>query len=148
MTSRRLRRGGTEVTVGIGVYESVVHIKEFRFWAWVGFLISNPTWDRLVIKKDKIRVEVSPSLPVVRVFLYGPYDSVDSVGAWEKTDAEAMRSNLVSLGNPLPSEKPLRELVLDTDEKAVLWVYLEDKYLDIVTAVVSLEVESADEYEV
>ncbi|MEM1962011.1 MAG: hypothetical protein QW564_03970 [Sulfolobales archaeon] len=138
--SSSARLGGCEVSIGIGVFESVVRIKDLRGWAWVGYLIKNPTDRRLIIKNSGIIASTIPLLPKVMVFLYGPILESEVARMWEDVDATFMRNNLVSLGSPIPGLKPLSEVVLEGGDKAVLWVYLEDEYVGEVYVLLTIEV--------
>lgn len=134
------RFGGGEVSVGIGVFESVVRIREFRGWAWVGLLIENPTKGGLTVRRSRTSVVTVPPLPKVRVFLYGPVSDPDIALAWREVDLDSMRNRLLSLGNPIPDIPPASEVTLNRGDRAVLWIYLEDKFVDEVSVFVSIEV--------
>ena len=134
-----------EVAIGIGLFESVIQISRFREWAWVGLLVINSVSIKLVLEEEKVSILTKPHLSKVKVFIYGPFDSSSAVSVWEEVDARTMHEYLISYGNPIPHQIPKKKLLLSENEKAVIWIYLEDNYLNTVTVMVSIEVVSSEE---
>lgn len=119
-------------------------MREFREWAWIGLLVTNSTSAELALVKEKIKVVTEPSLPKVRVFIYGPLGGLGLTSIWGEVNASAMREHMVSRDSPVPHREPKTSLLLGPDEKAVIWIYLENKCLDTVTVFVSIEIPGGD----
>lgn len=129
-------------SVNISDYDTLARVKfnEFRYgWGWVGLVISNSAGEDVELRKEMINIKViEGELHRIEVFLYGPFQAPGTSDVWDKINICEMYRNLKDAGNPFPESSANDSIILRKNEKAVIWIYLEGKYLNTVTIMVSI----------
>lgn len=130
--------GDDEVALGLGPNELVVEISDFPGWAWVGLVIRGPRGGLAWLNASEIMVFSDPPGLRHRVFLYGPIDEVPISEVWNGSSAMEMRVRLLMFGEPFLRLHSVESLVLSEDDRAVLWIYVEDSYLEKVRVTIRI----------
>lgn len=104
-----------------------IRFSEFAYgWGWIGLVVSNSAGGDVELLREMLEVKiVEGELSKAVVLLYGPFSAPGTSGVWDRASVCEMRDNLVNSGDPFPWVGSKDGVVLKSNEKAVVWVYVE-----------------------